>query len=85
MKTRSLAGFSHLVPDWHMSNRIEFFNIGSVVTTHVPYKDDLTAKKYYERLVKAGGVGDQPYKRQVTGKIAYYMYRFGVLYVTILY
>lgn len=50
------------IPDWHMSNRIEFFNIGSVVTTHVPYKDDLTAKKYYERLVKAGGVGDQPYK-----------------------
>ena len=54
------------IPDWHMSNRIEFFNIGSVVTTHVPYKDNLTAKKYYERLVKAGGVGDQPYKRQVT-------------------
>ena len=49
-----------------MSNRIEFYNIGSVVTTRVPYKDDLTAKKYYERLVKAGGVGDQPYKRQVT-------------------
>ena len=50
-------------PDWHFSTTIEFFNIGTIVTTHVPYKDDLSVKKYYERLTKAGTVSNQPEKR----------------------
>ena len=52
-------------PDWHFSTTNEFYNIGNVVTTRVPYKDDLTVKKYYERLIKEGDVGNRPEERRV--------------------
>ena len=36
--------------DWRMSMTTEFYNIGNIQITHLPYRDDLTVKKYYERL-----------------------------------
>ena len=37
-------------PNWHMSTTTEFYNIGNIQITHLPYKDNLTVKKYYERM-----------------------------------
>ena len=53
-------------PNWHMSTTTEFYNIGNVQITHLPYKDDLTVKKYYERLgTKAVDTRSLQKKRQV--------------------
>ena len=41
-------------PDWRMWTVTEFYNIGCIQISHLPFKDDLTVKKYYERLTKAG-------------------------------
>ena len=49
--------------DWHFSTTTEFYNLGVIGTSHVPYKGDLTVKKYYERLIKLDGAETQPEKR----------------------
>ena len=50
-------------PDWHFSTTTEFYNLGVIGTSHVPYEGDLTVKKYYERLIKSDGAEAQPEKR----------------------
>ena len=55
--------------DWQMSTTTEFYTIGNIQITHLPYKDDLTVKKYYKRLsTKAVDTRSQQEKRQVAWK-----------------
>ena len=57
-------------PDWLMSTTTEFYNIGIIQINNLPYKDDLTVKKYYERLRAEGeGIRSQTEKRQVPCKL----------------
>ena len=52
--------------NWQMSTTTEFYNVGNIQITHLPYKDDLTVRKYYERLnTKAVDTRSQQQKRQV--------------------
>ena len=52
--------------DWQMTTTIEFYNIGNIHISHLPYLDDLTVKKYYEHLsTKAMDTRSQQEKRQV--------------------